>query len=273
MTYRLRNILIALALALLAALLTTFYVTNYKHHVQHQQTTVGVVVAAKDIPVGMTGEKILATHALTTRKIARQAVVPGAISSPQQIARLVATQPLYAGEQVTERRFGTVVVSGLRGQINGTYRIMQLAGDPNQLLLGTLRAGDHVDFLGNVKVADEQSSKHFARIVLRDLLVLKTSGAAPTGASKITAGPNGDQGWVMLRVTDAQSQKLFFVYTNEDWSLELRPTLNAADSPNSMEDALTVVGDGIRNAQRAILKGFVITAALRNAGQDQGQGK
>ena len=35
MTYRLRNIGIAIALAVVAALLTTFYVTNYKRSVQH----------------------------------------------------------------------------------------------------------------------------------------------------------------------------------------------------------------------------------------------
>ena len=38
MTYRLRNIGIAIALAVVAALLTTFYVTNYKRSVQHGES-------------------------------------------------------------------------------------------------------------------------------------------------------------------------------------------------------------------------------------------
>ena len=37
MTYRLRNIGIAIVLAVVAALLTTFYVTNYKRSVQHSE--------------------------------------------------------------------------------------------------------------------------------------------------------------------------------------------------------------------------------------------
>ena len=49
MTYRLRNIGIAIALAVVAALLTTFYVTNYKRSVQHGESKVTVYVASRDI--------------------------------------------------------------------------------------------------------------------------------------------------------------------------------------------------------------------------------
>jgi len=49
-TNRLWQVVAAAGLALLAVLLTTFYVTNYKHHVQHSEAQVSVVLAAKDIP-------------------------------------------------------------------------------------------------------------------------------------------------------------------------------------------------------------------------------
>jgi len=39
----------------------------------------------------------------------------------------------------------------------------------------------------------------------------------------------------MLAVTDAQAQKLFWIFTNGDWSLSLRPTTDAADSPEGFE--------------------------------------
>ena len=51
MTYRMRNILIAVALAGFAALLVVFYVSNYKKSVQHQQAAVTILVAGRDIPV------------------------------------------------------------------------------------------------------------------------------------------------------------------------------------------------------------------------------
>ena len=50
MTYRVRNIGIAVALAVLAAMMISYYVTNYKRHVQHGASDVTVLVATKDIP-------------------------------------------------------------------------------------------------------------------------------------------------------------------------------------------------------------------------------
>ena len=57
MTYRMRNILIAVALAGFAALLVTFYVSNYKKSVQHQQAPTTVLVAASDIPLRHPGQR------------------------------------------------------------------------------------------------------------------------------------------------------------------------------------------------------------------------
>jgi hypothetical protein len=52
MTYRVKNITIAVALALVAALLTSFYVTNYQRNVRADESNVTVYVAARDIPAG-----------------------------------------------------------------------------------------------------------------------------------------------------------------------------------------------------------------------------
>src|SRR5256885_1047315 len=103
MAYRARNILIAVALAAVAALLTSFYVTSYKRHVQRSEDHVTVLVAKHDIDPGTTGGD--AAHMLTSQTVPRRSVVPGAISSPDQIAGLVATQKTLEGEQVTTRRF------------------------------------------------------------------------------------------------------------------------------------------------------------------------
>ena len=55
MTYRVRNIVIAVVLAALAALMTSYYVTNYKRHVQQGEDHVKVYVASQDIPAGTAG--------------------------------------------------------------------------------------------------------------------------------------------------------------------------------------------------------------------------
>src|SRR5919199_1876347 len=143
MTYRVRNIGIAVALAAVAALLTSFYVTNYKRHVQRGEDHVTVLVAKHDIPTGTSGAD--AAQAMSTQEVPRRSVAPGAISSPDEIKDKVGSQTTFAGEQVTTRRFSAVRQDSIRAQLHGTLRAYQVAGDQNQLLAGTLRAGDHVD--------------------------------------------------------------------------------------------------------------------------------
>src|SRR6185437_15777315 len=145
MTYQLRNVVLAVGLGLLAALLTTVYVTNYRKNVQHGQQNVGVLVAATDIPAGTSGAAIVSGHMLVKKTVPRTALVPGAISSPNEISRLVSTQEVMVGEQVTKSRFGGATELGVRAQLKGTLRALQISADPNQILAGTLRAGDHVD--------------------------------------------------------------------------------------------------------------------------------
>src|ERR687895_571315 len=100
MTYRLRNIGIALALALVAGLLTVFYVTNYKRDVRSAEENVTVWVAARDIPSGTSGEKIAEGGYLEQEEIAKRSVAPGAITSPEQLQERITGGTIYAGEQV-----------------------------------------------------------------------------------------------------------------------------------------------------------------------------
>lgn len=257
MTYRVRTLGIAVGLAVVAGLMTMYYVTSYKHRVDSKQEQVPVAVAARDIPAGTLGATIVSKKLLHVEQVARRAVAPGAVSSPADVARLVALQTTYAGEQVSAHRFGPIQAEGVRSQLTGTYRAMQVAGTPNQLLAGVLKAGDRVDVVANVKFPAEGSQKHFSRVALRDVLVLRTSGP-PSEASKITSSTNADS-WVMLRVTDTQGQKLFFVYTNDDWTLQLRPGLDDSDSPSSLADAVSVLKTGIGAADVTTL-----TAAARS---------
>jgi Flp pilus assembly protein CpaB len=242
MTYRIRNILIAVGLALVAMMLTLFYVTNYKRSVQHAAASVEVYVAAHDIPAGTAGSDLGREHALRLETVQRRDVVPGAISNPDQVQNLVVSGPLYAGEQVSLRRFTNVAAQGIRAQLKGTLRAVQVAGDPNQLLAGTLQAGDHVDVVANLRVNSSSATSNAARIVLRDLTVL--TGPADSAVSKVSS-PGGSTS-VVLAVTDTQVQRLFFVLKNADWTLELRPVVDAADSSERVETVDSVLKEGVR---------------------------
>jgi len=256
MSYRVRNIGIAVALAVLAALLTIFYVTNYKHSVQSGEELVPVYVAAGEISVGTSGSEVSDRNLLKAVEVARRNVVPGAISQPDQISQLVATEKLYQGEQVTLSRFKPLGEQGIKAQLKGRLRAMQVPGTEHQLLVGTVQTGDHVDLVGSVGAGGSSSSK-VTRVVLRDLLVLKAPDPAAL-ESKLTARP--DEAFsTLLAVSDAQSQKLFHVLQNGEWALELRPVTDPADSKASAESDVSVITEGLnRKALRRVAFGKLL---------------
>jgi Flp pilus assembly protein CpaB len=239
MTYRTRNIAIAVGLALVAMLLTLFYVVNYRRSVQNQQATVQVYVAAHNITAGTAGNDLLHGGALRAESVPRHAVVPGAISAPSQVANLVVSQPMYTGEQVTLRRFADVTAEGIVGEIKGNMRAVQVAGDPNQLLAGTLQSGDHVDLVANLPIGGNTNA-HADRIVLRNIDVLSTGGPSPTATA------SGSTGSVILAVSDTQVQRLFYVLKNSDWTLELRPAVDATDSKERIDTLNSVLTAGVK---------------------------
>jgi Flp pilus assembly protein CpaB len=253
MTYRVRNIGIAVALAVVAALLTSFYVTNYKRHVQRGEDHVTVLVAKHDIPVGTAGSD--AVGMLSTTQVPRRSVVPGSISNPDEIKSLVASQETFAGEQITTQRFTSIAQTGVEGQLKGNLRAFQVAGDQNQLLAGTVKDNDHVDLVA--AITSSGNSQVFSRVVLRDLKVLQApSGPAP--GSKITGGV-GQTTSALLAMTDSQAQKYQWVLANsnsssgDSWHLELRPVTHATDSPDHLDSFATVLRDGLsRSARRAL---------------------
>jgi pilus assembly protein CpaB len=245
MNYRAKNIGIAVGLAALAAILTSVYVVNYKRHVQNGEEKVTVLVAAKDIPAGTSGADIMDQKLLREQTVLRKGIVAGAISRPEDLAEYVATQDVYEGEQVSTRRFAPPSEQGIRAQIKGAQRAYQLPGDANQLLAGTVQAGDHVDVVGTWGTGADNDII-VSRVVLRDLLVLRAPEGESTGT--VTSGSQGTES-IQLRVTDAQAQKLIWIQKNgvddgEAYYLALRPPANSLDSANTIQNSVTMLTDG-----------------------------
>ncbi len=253
MNYRVKNIGIAVALAALAAILTSVYVVNYKRHVQHGEDSVTVLVAARDIPSGTSGADIIDQKMLKKETVPRKAVVAGAISSPDDLSQYIATQDVYEGEQVSTRRFAPPKEQGIRAQIKGTQRAYELEGDAHQLLAGTLKEGDHVDIVGTWDTTPPNATNGgvaqdilVSRVVVRDLLVLKPADASVSGSAVTSSQQTG---FVQLRATDAQTQKIIWIQKNSvdngaGWHLALRPPNGSLDSSNTVQDSHTMQFDG-----------------------------
>jgi len=244
MTYRLRNIVIAVVLAAFAALLTMMYVTSYEKRVQNGEEDVSVLVATSDIPAGTSGASAMAR--VEERMVAQRNVAPGAVSDKAQLEKFVVSQPIYAGEQVSRQRFNNSTEIGVRSSLTGNMRAVALSGDGVQLLLGTLKAGDRVDLVSSLKVNPDKDA-WATRIVLRDIEVLKPAGSS--GNKRLDSAAGRNQLSALLAVSDTQVQKLFHVQRHGEWTLQLRPVVDAVDSPESLETTPTILRDGLRSGQ------------------------
>jgi Flp pilus assembly protein CpaB len=205
-----------------------------------------VLVAARDIPAGTTGSEVVEQHMLKTEAVPRRTLVPGWVGTTSQLGNQVATQDIYAKEQISTRRFAPPREQGIRSLLRGNERGIQIGGDPNQLLAGTLKAGDHVDVVGTW-TGSERTNGAVSRVILRNLLVLKAPDAV---AATAKLGPSDDAS-VQLRLTDAQSQKLKWIIEEGDakdgkrtWHLELRPPVKSTDSANTYQNRETMLFDG-----------------------------
>lgn len=246
MTYRLRNIGLAIGLAAVAVLLVFYYVAQERGRLQDEKELVPVWVAAKDIPAGTSGGELESGRYIEKAEVERSLVAPGALLNPTSVEGKVVIDEVYKGEQVSQLRFRSEAARGIRAQLTGNLRAVQLPGSAHQLMAGTLQAGDRVDVVGSWTVP-ENVTHHVSRVILRDILVLEGVKQGP-GASKISQNPN-QQLSVKLALSDAQEQKLFWLAQNGEYTLVMRPPADPADSPESVENYATLLADGLTPAQ------------------------
>ena len=147
-----------------------------------------------------------------------------------------------------ERRLGVVAFRVKREEVGERLDPALVAHRPERRHRSTLDGAIGVVERRDHRVADGCVD----RIVLRNLKVLQASTV--TDAAKVGSSPGGTMP-VMLAVTDTQVQKLFATVQNEGWTLELRPVLKAADSPESVETKTTLIMDGLGASQRRVAVG------------------
>ena len=183
---RLRNLVLAILLAVAAMAATLIYVSRSRAQSRTPQAAASVLVATRDIPVGTTAAQIAGGGWVRAESVPASAAVPERVAGLGILAGLVATQATYAGEQLTTRRFGRANQQGLRADLTGTFRVVEVSGDAHQLLAGTLRDGDRVDVLASL-TSPEGGPVHYARVMLRNLLVVDAPSTPGGGGSSAGA--------------------------------------------------------------------------------------
>ncbi len=264
MSYSVRNIVIALVLALVAAGLVVMYTSNVKSQADKSIKTTTVVVSKGDIVAGTPVDTLVTGNAFTTRQVATKDVVPGAFTSVASLNTSLATATnITAGAQVTPAMFADSKDTAIVNQIQGTMRAVQLAFNANRVLGGTLKAGDHVDIFGEASIQASNSNSKYsqqtvAARIITNVEVLSTydTGVATvplTSASAVNSSSGTDDGTggdaVILAIPQNLLPNLMLIRETGQFWLALRPSHGAQDTGASVATPCSVFGAGLTLVQ------------------------
>jgi Flp pilus assembly protein CpaB len=264
MSYSVRNIVIALILAVVAAGLVIMYTSNVKHNADQSIKTTTVVVSKGDIVAGTPLNTLVDGGAFTTRQVATKDVVPGAFTSIKSLNTSLATATnITAGAQITPAMFSDSKDTAIVNQLHGTMRAVQLAFNANRVLGGTLKAGDHVDIYGEMTIQASQNNSKYqqqtvAARVITNVEVLSTydTGVASeslttaSGANSASGTDNGEGGdAVIVAVPQNLLPDLMLIRGNGEFWMALRPSHGAQDTGASVATPCSTFGVGLTAVQ------------------------
>jgi Flp pilus assembly protein CpaB len=236
---RLRNLMLPVALAVIAAVLVSIYIVSYRNSVTEGAGLVEVLVASRDIPAGTKGSSVASGGYVKTEMVPRRAVVSGSVVSAAPLTSKVVVDEIYRGEQITLRQFSPLEQGGIFAKFSGKERAIAVHGEPQQLLAGTLSDGDYVDVVATARY-HVGAARATTKVVLRNLLVLK----APEDASAEQFA-NNEKMNAMLVMTDSQAQTMGWAMKMSSWFLALRPTAAPRNSPHRLETLHSFLARGL----------------------------
>jgi Flp pilus assembly protein CpaB len=264
MSYSVRNIVIALILAVAAAGLVIMYTSNVKHNADKSIKTTTVVVSKGDVVAGTPLNTLVDGGAFTTRQVATKDVVPGAYTSIKSLNTSLATATnITAGAQITPAMFSDSKDTAIVNQIHGTTRAVQVAFNANRVLGGTLKAGDHVDIFGEMTIqASVNNSKYqqqtVAARIITNVEVLSTydtgvatepltSASGANSASGTDDGQGGDA--VILAIPQNLLPDFMLIRQDGQFWLAVRPSHGAQDTGASVATPCSTFATGLTAVQ------------------------
>ena len=243
MTYRLRNIVLAVGLAALAALLTSFYVANYKRTVQQDEASVTVYVAANadrrrhdrrrcplaEAPPSGEGRP---PHRRAGRDLAAVAGRGPRRHRDRLPGRAGQRQPLQGGRGGRASRPSSRATSA-RSRSTATATSCSTA--PSSAATTSTSSPRSRSRARGLNGGDAPAT----RVVLRDILVLKAPDGAGRDQQARARGRRASRS--SSRVTDGQAQKLVRSPRKNavGWTLAAPPGHRRDRQPGERRDART----------------------------------
>lgn len=280
MTYNVRNIAIAIVMAIAAAAVVLVYTTSYRQSVTRGQKRVDVMVASRDIVAGTPAEE--ASGAMTLTSVLADDKSPGALSTTAGLEGKVTGQTIYAGQQVVAASFGTSTEQAPQLQLTKTERALRVMCQPKaSCLIGDVKPGDKVDVFTTIAADAGAGNKVLVtRMLMSGIKVLSIPIIDPNAKGGLAKGSDKDESTVMLVVDQAKATKFAWIGGADDsrggqvWLAVRPPDAVAQDVPIVSETPESMLLDGLPAAEATKLiatltgKGKIVTAgpnATQNA--------
>ena len=207
-------------------------------------------VAKRDIPAGTSGADIERKGMLGKSEIVRRSVVPGAISNPgpgRRAGHLAADLRGRAGFHAPLRDAVTARDQGPADRRPARDRDSRRPESAPRRHAQGRRQGRPRRHVRRRRL--ERAERHAHRPP-RHRGAPRAVGRRDGGEDHLALSDKDGAFAAMLEVTDTQVQKLAWVFTTaEHWHLELRPGIDAADSPENVESWYSVLREGVRQKQ------------------------
>jgi pilus assembly protein CpaB len=204
-----RNIIISVALALLAAAALVLYTSRLRQEAADVSDAVRVVVATRDIPSGTPVEEAFADGDLAYQNLRRGDVADGAFQNVDAAEGQVVTSDMFENDQLTASRTGRPQTQGLSYRISGNQRAIEIPLNRAAGLLGDVVAGDRVDVFTNYRDADTVVTFPAVRAALVLASEVPADDVSGTGAGSLT-----------LAVTDEEAMRIVNALRNAQGGTE-----------------------------------------------------
>lgn len=202
------SIIAALLLAGVATLAVYGYTNGVKKHAQGGGAQASVIVAKQDIRAGTAMNDVISSGGFQTISVPRDDVVPGAVTSLDQLRGKTASAAILAGEQIpTARLSGGQLPGGNLGIPKG-YQAYTVALDPSAAVGSAIAKGDRVAVYGELQAEMKDGQNHpFAAQIVPDARVLDVTKPAATGGLTSSATDSGKV-VVTLALKASEAQKV-----------------------------------------------------------------
>ena len=150
MRSRLVIIIVALVLGGVAAILAANYLDSARSRIVAESEPVEVLVAAEDIPRGLSAEDLIERELLVIREIPAQFVSSNAVSSERAIRDQILALDMAEGEQVTDASFQYPADVGIAYTIPEGHLALTIPSDEIRGVAGFIKPGDRVSVIASL---------------------------------------------------------------------------------------------------------------------------